>query len=79
MSAQLQQTIYVTEEDRYVVSLIVGYGNGDGVASPEEAAAAALDLTRDLGSSDTVWFVYDRQTDNTHRLEQADFEEGVAT
>lgn len=39
------------------------------------AAAAALDLTRDDGSSDTVWFVHDRHTKTTHQFEQNEFEE----
>lgn len=74
-------SIYVDVDERFVVSLVVGYGkpdNGqprDGVSTPEEAAAAALDLTRDEGSGDTVWFVHDRTTGRTHQFEQEDFEE----
>lgn len=77
-------TIYVDlERDRYIVSLIVGYsdedlardgGEDEGEISARAAAAAALDLTRDDGSGDTTWFVYDRQTGETHEFEQSDFE-----
>lgn len=65
---------YVSEKDRYVVSLIVGYGDGDGVSSPEEAAFYALELTRDGGCSGTQWSVLDRVTGETRMLEQSDFD-----
>lgn len=93
-------SIYVGEEDRYVVSMIVGYSDDDledpyaevmdpdlafegeppewaadsAVLRAKAAANAALDLTRDGGSGDTVWFVYDRQTKEMHEFEQGDFE-----
>lgn len=74
------QTIYVRPEDRYVVSLIIGYqeaGPGDTkerppIDNPRAAAFWALRLTRDQDSPDTVWCVYDRVTDETILLEQAD-------
>lgn len=64
---------YVDADDRYVVSLIVGYSD-EHVNSPEQAAAAALDLTRDDGSADTHWYVYDRVTRTLHLIEQGDAE-----
>lgn len=68
-------SIYVARpRDRFVVSLVVGYSEDDGVTDPEAAAAAALRLTRNEGSSDTVWFVYDRKENRMYELEQEDFE-----
>jgi hypothetical protein len=70
---------YVGEQDRFVVSLVVGYGAPDEtpeVTTPEQAAYLALDLTTDLGSHGTHWYVHDRQTGITHTLEQSDFENG---
>lgn len=66
------ETAYVQDSDRFVVSLIVGYGQADGVTSPAAALAAALDLTRDAGSAGTQWYVFDRQSQRMHRLEQSD-------
>jgi hypothetical protein len=70
-------SIYVHPNERFVVSLIVGYGGpGQGeVRSPRRAAAAALDLTRDEGSNGTHWFVYDRKTGAMHLFEQDEFED----
>lgn len=60
---------------RFVVSLIVGYDpDMDSVATPLEAAAAALSLTRDENSDGTIWSVYDRDTKKMHHLLQEDFE-----
>ena len=61
---------YVGEKDRFVVSLVVGYSEDDGVKTPEEALAWALELTRDGGSWDTNWYVFDRKTGALHMLEQ---------
>lgn len=66
-------TIYVERTDRFVVSLIVSYDD-DLVKTPEQAAAAALELTRDDGSGGTQWFVFDRKTRTFHQLQQSDFE-----
>jgi hypothetical protein len=68
------KTIYVGLDDRFVVSLIVGYSEVDGICSPEQAAAAALSLTRDAGSGDTCWYVHDRTSGETRVIEQAEFE-----
>lgn len=69
---------YVSNSDRWVISLIVGYAESDdedvGVSSIEAAAAAALDLTRDFSSSSTHWYAHDRQTGTTRLLEQDEFE-----
>ncbi len=65
---------YVGDEDRFVVSLIVGYGREDGVTSAERAVAAALDLTREVGAGDTQWHVYDRATGRSRIIEQSDAE-----
>ncbi len=66
-------SIYVGPDDRYIVSLLVGYASED-VRTPKEAARAALDLTRDCGAADTHWFVYDRVTQLTHMFEQSAFD-----
>ena len=69
---------YLDDGDRFVVSLIVGYrGDEDEdnpIGTPEQAVAAALDLTRDLGSSDTHWYVFDRRTGGMSLVEQGDAE-----
>lgn len=65
-------SIYVAPGDRFVVSLIVGYG--EEVSTPEEAALAALELTRDTGSHGTGWHVFDRQEGVMHFLEQERFD-----
>jgi hypothetical protein len=72
--AEEVSTIYVSDRDRYIVSLIVGYGDGDGVTSPHEAADFALQLTTDEGSRDTVWRVYDRETEETFEFTQRELE-----
>jgi hypothetical protein len=78
---------YVEEgRDRWIVSLVVGYadedfGTGSDQLTAEQkaklAAGAALDLTKDEGSSDTVWFVYDRLDRQMYRFEQDDFDKEV--
>lgn len=76
------RSTYVGEDSRYVVSLVVGYTDdelesGEMVesgASTEKrvkgAAAAALELTRGMGSGDTNWYVHDRKSGETYVLEQ---------
>lgn len=64
---------YVDGDDRYIVSLLVGYTDSE-VRSPEEAAHYALELTRDEDASGTHWYVYDRQTHTLHQLPQRDIE-----
>lgn len=66
---------YVSSCDRFVVSLVVGCNvESDGVKTPKQALAAALDLTTDEGSCDTHWYVFDRQTGDLHLIEQGDAE-----
>lgn len=71
------RTIYVGPNDRWIVSLVVGYDDQqmDGTefpVTPKGALAAAIMLTRDQGSPDTTWFVYDRATGETFEFEQDD-------
>lgn len=73
-------TIYVDDKDRYIVSLIVGYedgeggSNGAGCKSLADAARWALELTRDGGCDGTHWFVYDRATGEHEFFEQDQFD-----
>lgn len=68
-------SIYAHRNERFVVSLVVGYDPSEGdVLTPKSAAASALELTRNDGSNGTVWFVYDRQTGQLHQFEQDEFE-----
>jgi hypothetical protein len=75
-TAHIQHQIgnaYVGQDDRYVVSFLVGYSSDDAKC-PEDAANWALELTRDAGSDGTIWFVYDRETGELARFEQSDFD-----
>jgi hypothetical protein len=64
-----------TRKNRYIVSLIVGYDPAtSGAKSPEDAAALALDLTRDENSRGTCWCVYDRVTRQMHYFDQGTFD-----
>lgn len=65
---------YVGPDDRFVVSFIVGIRD-TVAATPEEAAAQALDLTRDDGAWGTHFYVFDRQTQTLHLFEQHEFDE----
>lgn len=70
---------YLGDEDRFVVSLIVGYSerdmnDGEHPLTPEAAAALALDLTTDGSCGETHWYVYDRKTGILHQLEQRAFD-----
>lgn len=73
-------SIYVSSAERFVVSLIVGYGDEDletigqdGDDPMMKAAAAALGLTTDEGSSGTMWHVHDSKTGIGRFFEQGDF------
>jgi hypothetical protein len=70
-------SIYVHPDERFVVSLIVGYG--DEVRYPWEAALAALELTRDGGHAGTRWFVFDRATNRLQSFEQEEFDPELAS
>lgn len=52
------------DEERFIVSLILGYDPArDNIVSPEQAVAAALAFTREgnnMRANDVYWFVYDR-------------------
>jgi hypothetical protein len=70
---------YATPGDRWIVSLVVGYHPSDGgderlIDTPEKAALSALELTRDMGCSDTHWWVHDRETGADYLLEQETFD-----
>lgn len=68
---------YAGGDDRFVVSLVVGYGapaDQDHVFTPQQAAYLALGLTQDYDCGDTNWYVYDRQTKHMHLLEQREFD-----
>ncbi len=67
---------YVGPEDRFVVSFIVGI-RAAVATTPEEAAAQALDLTRDEGAYGTHFYVFDRKTRTLHQLEQHEFDEEI--
>lgn len=70
-------SIYVDPAERYVVSLIVGYGEDDEVGGPRDAAYHAVDLTRDQGCDGTRIFVFDRHTGQMHSFEQGDIDTGL--
>jgi hypothetical protein len=76
-------TVYAVNGGRYVVSLILTYNDSppadvaaglEEIHSPEGAAAAALELTRDAGSRGTIWHVFDRLTGQMHPIAQRDFD-----
>lgn len=69
------RSLNVAEGDRYVVCLAASYGETAGIRSVEQAAAALLAATLDGESAKTIWFVYDRQTDEHHMLDQGDIED----
>jgi hypothetical protein len=73
---ELEETasIYVQPDERYIVSLIVGY-DGDDCPNAKDAAHLALELTRDGGHAGTRWFVFDRQTGAMHTYEQVEFDD----
>ena len=64
-------SLFVGPDDRYVVSLVVAYGN-DGATSPRDAALGALALLLDGEVPRTRWAVYDRVTDRVHLFAQTD-------
>ncbi len=61
----------VGPSDRFVVSLVVGFGPTDEVRTPKQAVAAALGLiTEDDGAPDTQWRCYDRRTNQMRIVQQ---------
>lgn len=66
-------TIYLEDDDRFVVTLMSSYGKPDDeIETPADAAAALLGLATDSGADGTHWFVYDRATGVMHQLELGD-------
>jgi hypothetical protein len=72
-------SIYVDPDERFVVSLVVGYSARDDVHTAEDAARTALELTQDDNATGTVWHVFDRQTQQMHRLSQREFDPAFAS
>jgi hypothetical protein len=70
INANEVRSTYLGALDRFVVSLIVGYGDDDGVQTPEEALSAAVRPTQDEDSRGTQWYVHDRHTGITQMFEQ---------
>jgi hypothetical protein len=64
------RSTYLGALDRFVVSLIAGFGEEEGIQTPEEALSAAVRLTQDEDSRGTQWYVHDRQTGITQMFEQ---------
>ena len=67
--------------ERYVVVYAVSYDHDDGssrsveeVRSPRDAAHYALELTRDVGASETQWRVYDALTKKWSTFDQSEIE-----
>ena len=67
---------YVGEQDRFVVSVVIGYSESDGVTSPLEALQAGIRLIEGEGSEDTHFYVYDRKTKQLQLFERSDAEDG---
>ena len=66
---------YADRRDRFVVSLVVGFGTDDKVSSPEQAVHSALGfITEDDGAAATHWYCFDRKAGILHRIEQGDAE-----
>jgi hypothetical protein len=66
---------YAERDARFLVSFMASYSEKNGVATPEEALRAAIDLTRDHGADDTVWCIYDRTRGERRFIRQGDFED----
>lgn len=69
-------SIYVGDQDRFVVSLIIGYTDNEA-RSAEQAGALGLMVTQGPQQRSTVWSVYDRVTDTHSRFEQAELQDGL--
>lgn len=68
-------TTYLGDNDRFVVSLVIGWSADEHITSARQALSAAIDLTAAEGSSDTQWYVFDRQTKQMHVFEQHEADE----
>jgi hypothetical protein len=82
MLAENPAFTYVRADERYLVVLAVTYGHesdptdtGERIASARDAGHWALELTRDGGSPDTQWTVFDAVTGVWTIFEQSDIEE----
>ena len=75
-SLQELGSIYARLKQRFLVTFVASYSpRQDGVKTPLEAANAALNLTRDDGSEDTQWYVFDRTHGRGEFLRQRRFDE----
>lgn len=71
-------TYYASDDDRYIVSLVVGYrhsydGASPSLESPRAAAYWAYQLTRDEDAGHTLWYVFDRGTRVGQFFDQHEF------
>jgi len=79
--AENPDIVCVAPGERYLVLYAISYDHddapsptGDDVRSPREAAHRALELTRDVGSADTPWLVYDAVTEKWSSFSQSEIE-----
>jgi hypothetical protein len=68
-------SLYTTARDRFVVSLVVGFGGWPRAAKTAEEALRDAMVFADC--KDTVWFVYDRLTGTLRALARSDAGEDV--
>ena len=64
-------SMYVSKEDRFVVSLIIGYGSEGHVKTADDALGAMWNLVSVDGAT-TQWSVHDRWTGETRLVNQID-------
>lgn len=77
VNAKEMRSVNYEPNDRYIVSFITGTEfkkDAPMPQTPEMAAALSLAMTRDARSDETIWFVFDRATEELHMFEQRDFE-----
>jgi hypothetical protein len=72
----------VSVDDRYVVIYALSFDHddqpsksGEEVHCARDAAHFALELTRDAGSADGIWRVFDRLTEQWSSFSQGEIEE----
>ena len=74
------ESIYVDDgqEDRFIVSFVMGFPDLKNISNAQEAAYYALDMTRDQDCYGTHWCVFDRQTRGFHMFQQYEFDTQAA-
>ena len=65
---------YITDNERFIVSLIVGYNADEFSPTAKAACARALSLVTSDDRDSTQWRVFDRKTGKLKMFEQSDFE-----